>query len=96
MASVATISFRWCDERSAALVMRLIDQGLHMADHPGIAFHDSLAHGHVACLVRGPDVAEVIDVFTAWGHGVGTASRRQHAGSLSTPRVCGWPFLSHS
>lgn len=35
-----------------------------MADHPGIAFHDSLAHGRVACLVGGPDVAEVNDVFT--------------------------------
>lgn len=35
-----------------------------MAQHPGIAFHDSPAHGRVASLVQGPDVAEVIDVLT--------------------------------
>ena len=52
------------DERSAALAVRLIDEGLRMADHPGVVFHDSAAHGRVACLVGGPDVAEVIDVLT--------------------------------
>jgi hypothetical protein len=46
------------------LAVRLIDEGLRMADHPGVVFHDSLAHGRVACLVGGPDVAEVIDVLT--------------------------------
>lgn len=35
-----------------------------MAQHPGIVFHDSPAHGRVASLVQGPDVAEVIDVLT--------------------------------
>jgi hypothetical protein len=38
--------------------------GLQMTDHPGVAVHDSLAHGHAACLVGGPDVSEVIDVLT--------------------------------
>jgi hypothetical protein len=52
------------DERSAALAVRLIDEGLRMADHPGVVFHDSPAHGRVACLVGSPDVAEVIDVLT--------------------------------
>ena len=47
------------------MAVRLIDEGLRMADHPGVAFHDSLAHGRVACLVGGPDVAEVVDVLTA-------------------------------
>jgi hypothetical protein len=46
------------------LAVRLIDEGLRMADHPGVVFHDSLAHGRVACLVGGPDVAEVMDVLT--------------------------------
>ena len=35
-----------------------------MDDHPGVTFHDSAAHGRVACLEGGPDVAEVIDVLT--------------------------------
>lgn len=35
-----------------------------MDDHPGVTFHDSAAHGRVACVAGGPDVAEVIDVLT--------------------------------
>ena len=48
----------------SAVAVRLIDEGLRMTDHPGILFHDSRAHGRVAALVGGPDVAEVIDVLT--------------------------------
>jgi hypothetical protein len=51
-------------ERPASLSVRLIDEGLRMAEHPGIAFHDSPAHGRVASIAGGPDVAEVIDVLT--------------------------------
>jgi hypothetical protein len=51
-------------ETPSALAVRLIDEGLRMAVHPGIAFHDSLAHGRVAAVVGGPDVAEVVDVLT--------------------------------
>jgi hypothetical protein len=51
-------------EKPASLAVRLIDEGLRMADHPGISFHDSPAHGRVAALAVGPDVAEVIDVLT--------------------------------
>lgn len=51
-------------ESASALAVRLIDEGLRMAEHPGIDFHDSAAHGRVACLTGGPDVAEVIDVLT--------------------------------
>ena len=49
--------------RPAALAARLIDEGVRMADHPGIVFRDSAAHDRVACLARGPDVAEVIEVL---------------------------------
>lgn len=52
------------DERPAARAVRLIDEGLRMADHAGVVFHDSPAHGRVASLAGGPDVAEVIDVLT--------------------------------
>lgn len=50
-------------EAPASLAVRLVDEGLRMADHPGVGFHDSPAHGRVACLLGGPDVAEVIDVL---------------------------------
>ncbi|MPZ89386.1 MAG: hypothetical protein GEU81_15220 [Nitriliruptorales bacterium] len=51
-------------EKPAALAVRLIDEGLRMADHPGVVFHDSSTHGRVASLTGGPDVAEVIRVLT--------------------------------
>lgn len=51
-------------EKPASLAVRLIDEGLRMTEHPGIVFHDSPAHGRVAALAAGPDVAEVIDVLT--------------------------------
>jgi hypothetical protein len=51
-------------EKPSSLAVRLIDEGLRMDDHPGVIFHDSAAHGRVACLAGGPDIAEVIDVLT--------------------------------
>ena len=51
-------------EPASSLAVRLIDEGLRMADHPGTAFHASTVHGRVACLSGGPDVAEVVDVLT--------------------------------
>jgi hypothetical protein len=51
-------------QKPSSLAVRLIDEGLRMDAHPGVAFHDSAAHGRVACLAGGPDVAEVIDVLT--------------------------------
>lgn len=35
-----------------------------MADHPCVVFHHSAAHGRVAALRSGPDIAEVLNVLT--------------------------------
>jgi hypothetical protein len=43
---------------TSALVQRLIDEGLRMADHPGIVFKDGPA-GRRAALAYGPDVWEI-------------------------------------
>ena len=53
-------------ERAAAsaVAVRLIDEGLRMAEHPGIVFHDSPAHGRVASLSNGPDICEIVEVLT--------------------------------
>ncbi len=51
-------------ESPSSLAVRLIDEGLRMADVAGIVFHDSFAHGRVAAIVGGPDVAEVVDVLS--------------------------------
>lgn len=50
-------------EKPSSLAVRLIDEGLRMDEHPGVSFHASAAHGRVACLAAGPDIAEVIDVL---------------------------------
>ena len=44
---------------AAALAQRLIDEGLRMADHPGVTFKDGPS-GRRAALAYGPDVWEVI------------------------------------
>ncbi len=51
-------------ERGASLATRLIDEGLRMAEHPGIVFIDAGAGGRVPTLARGPEVAEVVEVLT--------------------------------
>ncbi len=43
----------------AGLAQRLIDEGLRMADHPGVIFKDGPS-GRRAALAFGPDVWEVI------------------------------------
>jgi hypothetical protein len=47
---------------TSALAQRLVDEGLRMADHPGILFKDGPA-GRRAALAYGPDVWEVIKVL---------------------------------
>jgi hypothetical protein len=43
----------------SALAQRLIDEGLRMADHPGIMFKDGPS-GRRAALAYGPDVWEIV------------------------------------
>jgi hypothetical protein len=44
---------------TSALAQRLIDEGLRMADHPGVIFKDGPS-GRRAALAFGPDIWEVI------------------------------------
>ncbi|MGH3302949.1 MAG: hypothetical protein ACRDOK_14930 [Streptosporangiaceae bacterium] len=44
---------------TSALAQRLIDEGLRMADHPGVIFKDGPA-GRRAALGYGPDIWEVV------------------------------------
>src|SRR5438105_1041599 len=48
-------------ETASGLAQRLVDEGLRMDAHPGIAFRSGPA-GRRAGLVRGPDVWEVISL----------------------------------
>lgn len=43
----------------SALAQRLVDEGLRMADHPGIVFKDGPS-GRRAALAYGPDIWEVV------------------------------------
>lgn len=44
---------------TSALAQRLIDEGLRMADHPGVIFKDGPS-GRRAALAYGPDIWEVV------------------------------------
>jgi sarcosine oxidase gamma subunit len=44
---------------SSALVQRLVDEGLRMADHPGVIFKAG-SSGRRAALAYGPDVWEIV------------------------------------
>lgn len=53
-------------EPKARTAERLIDEGLRMADHPGIVFRDGPA-GRRAALAGGPDVWQVVQTLKeAW------------------------------
>lgn len=47
---------------TSALAQRLVDEGLRMADHPGVLFKDGPT-GRRAAIAYGPDVWEVIKVL---------------------------------
>jgi len=53
-------------EPKARTAARLIDEGLRMEDHPGIAFRDGPT-GRRAALAGGPDVWEVIETLQGTG-----------------------------
>jgi hypothetical protein len=53
-------------EAKARTAERLIDEGLRMEDHPGIAFRDGPS-GRRAALAAGPDVWEVIETLNGTG-----------------------------
>lgn len=44
---------------TSALVQRLVDEGLRMADHPGVIFKDGPS-GRRAALAYGPDIWEIV------------------------------------
>ena len=47
------------DATPSGVAQRLVDEGLRMADHPGVVFRDGPA-GRRAALVVGPDVWELV------------------------------------
>lgn len=47
---------------TSALAQRLVDEGLRMADHPGVIFKDGPS-GRRAALALGPDVWEVVKLL---------------------------------
>ena len=53
-------------ESKARTAERLIDEGLRMEDHPGIAFRDGPT-GSRAAMAGGPDVWEVIETLKGTG-----------------------------
>lgn len=48
----------------AALAERLVDEGLRTLEHPGVVFVGAGPDERTAALLRGPGVAEVLDVLT--------------------------------
>src|SRR5438876_1467940 len=53
-------------EATSGLVVRLVDEGIRMAEHPGIVFRDGPT-GRRAGLAAGPDVWEVISALRSTG-----------------------------
>jgi hypothetical protein len=51
-------------ETSSAAAIRLIDEGLRMAAHPGIFFQTSGSGDRIARLISGPKILNVIEVLT--------------------------------
>jgi uncharacterized protein (DUF433 family) len=72
-------------EPRARTAERLIDEGLRMEDHPGIAFRDGPS-GRRAALAGGPDVWEVLETL----RGTGLADEAAIAATAE------WGSLTHS
>jgi hypothetical protein len=72
-------------EAKSRTAERLIDEGLRMADHPGIVFRDGPA-GRRAALAAGPDVWEVI----------GTLKEMDLPSEQAIATTAEWGNLSHA
>ncbi len=72
-------------EAKSRTAERLIDEGLRMADHPGIVFRDGPA-GRRAALAVGPDVWEVIE----------TLNGTELVGEEAITATAAWGNLSHA
>lgn len=74
-------------EPKARAAERLIDEGLRMADHPGLVFRDGPA-GRRAGLAGGPDVWEVIETLKGTDlHGEAAVEATAQWGSLTPAQV---------
>ncbi len=74
-------------EAKARTAERLIEEGLRMEDHPGIAFRDGPA-GRRAALAGGPDVWEVIETLKGTGlTGEQAVSATAEWGNLTAAQV---------
>lgn len=72
-------------EAKSRTAERLIDEGLRMADHPGIVFRDGPT-GRRAALAVGPDVWEVVKVVKEFGS----------TGEQAIAGAAEWGNLSHA
>ena len=76
------------DEATSGLVVRLVDEGIRMAEHPGVVFRDG-ATGRRAGLASGPDIWEIITVVADYASGGvtrATARAAKHL-ALAEPQV---------
>ena len=63
-------------EATSGLVVRLVDEGIRMAEHPGVVFRDGPT-GRRAGLAAGPDVWEIVVVLRDFAEtGAAEAVRR--------------------
>lgn len=69
-------------EATSGLVVRLVDEGIRMAEHPGIVFRDGPT-GRRAGLAAGPDVWEVVVVLRDFAEGGAPEAIRRAAKSLA-------------
>ena len=64
---------------TSALAQRLIDEGLRMADHPGVIFKDGPS-GRRAALAYGPDIWEIVKFLREFARARPSRARRRSRG----------------
>ena len=69
-------------EATSGLVVRLVDEGLRMAQHPGVVFRDGPA-GRRAGLTAGPDLWEIIVVLRDFAQAGSSTATHRAAQSLA-------------